>query len=69
MKLTNPTLVARDGDDYLIASGDYRQNSMTDSQLWSRERGYSDVKPLQVWFKWLPYLEEVNPRPWVEPAP
>ncbi len=70
LELTDPTLVARDGDDHLIAAGDYRENPMTNSQLWSKERGYSEVKALQVWFKWLPYLEEVNPpQPWTEPTP
>lgn len=69
LRLTDPVIVARNGDMALIASGDVVTNLDTDAQTWSPEEGYSEVKPLQVWLKFLYYLDEVQPpQPWIEPA-
>lgn len=66
--LTDPVVVARSGDMVLIANGDVISNLDTDAQTWTPVEGYSEVKPLQVWLKFLYYLNEVNPPvPWVEP--
>lgn len=68
LRLTNPAIVARSGDMVLIANGDVLDNLDTDAQTWAPTEGYSEVKPLQVWLKFLYYLDEVNPpEPWVEP--
>lgn len=68
MKLDNPVLVGITGDLRLIASGDVLANPNTDAQTWSERDGYSEVQPLQVWLKFLYYIEAVNPpEPWTEP--
>lgn len=67
--LPDPLLVARSGKTSVIIGSDGLSDPMTDAQLWSQERGYSDVQPLGVHLKWLHYLEEVNPpQPWREPS-
>lgn len=69
LRLTDPVIVARNGDMVLITSGDVATNLDTDAQTWSLEEGYSEVKPLQMFLKFLYYLEEVRPpQPWIEPA-
>lgn len=66
--LTDPVVVARSGDLVLIANGDVLDNLDTDAQTWTADVGYSEAKTLQVWLKFLYYLEEVSPpEPWVEP--
>lgn len=66
--LIDPVIVARSGDMVLIANGDVVDNLDTDAQAWTPTEGYSEVKPLQVFLKFLYYLDEVNPpAPWVEP--
>lgn len=68
MKLDNPLLIAISGELYLIAEGDVLTNTNTNAQTWSKRHGYSEVELLQVWLKFLYYLEEVNPpQPWSEP--
>lgn len=67
IRLTNPVIVARTDNVALIAKGDVPDNPNTDAQTWSATEGYSEVKPLQVWLKFLYYLEPVDPPvPWVE---
>lgn len=69
LKLIKPVIVAHNGDMVLLANGDVVSNFDTDAQTWSPGEGYSSVKPLQVWLKFLYYLEEVNPpQPWIEPV-
>jgi hypothetical protein len=67
--LTNPLLVARSGGTAIIVSADDADNPMADAQVWRRDTGYGSVKPLQVYLKFLYYVEDVIPPvPWVEPA-
>lgn len=69
LRLTDPVIVARGSGRVLLANGDVANNDNTDAQTWTAEDGYSQVRPLQVWFKFLYYIEEVNPpQPWQEPS-
>jgi len=68
LEIDEPLLVARSGKTSIITSGNGLNDPMTNAQLWSQERGYSDVRPLGVHLKWLYYVQEVNsPEPWIEP--
>lgn len=68
LRLTNPVIVARSGDMVLIANGDVLDNLDTDAQTWTPTEGYSEAKSLQVFLKFLYYLDEVNPpEPWQVP--
>lgn len=69
LRLTDPVVVARGTGLVLLANGDVADDDNTDAQTWTAEDGYSDVKPLQVFFKFLYYIEQVDPpEPWTEPA-
>lgn len=70
MALSNPVVVARNGDFVLLVSGDDDLKDInTLAQTYAPDEGYSATKPLQVWLKFLYYLEEVNPpEPWHEPV-
>lgn len=66
--LKDPLVVATSANMWLIADRDFATNLRANAQTWSAADGYSEAKPLQVWLKFLYYLEEVNPPyPWVEP--
>lgn len=67
--LTNPVVVYRSGQSVLLVSAKKIDDPMADCQTWHPRDGYSEVKPLGVWLKFLYYLEEVTPpEKWVEPA-
>lgn len=67
LDIDNPTLVARSGKISIIISNSELNDPMTDAQLWTQERGYSDVRPLGVHLKWLHYVTEVDPpEPWTK---
>ena len=67
--VTNPMVVARAGDLVLLVSGDDLDNRDTPAQTWEPGEGFSATKPLQIWFKFLYYIELVKPpEPWSEPA-
>lgn len=68
--LQNPVVVYTDDDDEVVLiAADGINDPMTPAQTWEPGEGYSEVKPLGVWLKFLYYLEEVNPpTPWVEPT-
>ncbi len=69
MKLVDPMIVGRSDSLYLLASGDVSTNRLTDAQTWEPSSGYSEVLPLQVWLKFLYYLDNViPPEPWIEPT-
>ena len=65
--LTKPMIVAKSGPAVLLTEGGALDDA--DAQTWSPTEGYSEVKPLQVWLKFLYYLEEVDPpEPWEDPS-
>lgn len=69
LTITKAVVIARDTDAVLLVSADDLGNPMAPAQTWAPGEGYSDVKPLGVWLKFLYYLAEVNPpEKWIEPA-
>lgn len=67
--IDKPMIVARSGPAVLLVSAENLSDPMADCQKWDKQDGYSDIKPLGVWLKFLYYLEEVNPpEPWHEPV-
>ncbi len=69
LQLADPVVVARSGKLTLIANGDVLTNKNTDAQTWEDGVGYSRVRTLQLWLKFLYNLEEVSPpEPWIAPG-
>lgn len=63
-----PVVIYTDGDESIIVEAAGVNDPMAPAQVWEPGRGYSEVKPLGVWLKFLYYLDAViPPYPWTEP--
>jgi hypothetical protein len=70
LQLDEPMIVARTTDAVLLVGRANLGQDNPPSQLWRAGSGYGRKQPLQVWFKFVDGLTDVQPpEAWTVPAP
>ena len=67
LKLDMPMIVGRNRGIVLLVAAADLDNPRAVAQTWSQASGYSEVKPLQVWLKFIPF-SGAEPEAWQEPG-
>lgn len=69
LTLKDPLVIGRNQGLVLLVAADDQHDPRALGQLWSPTMGYShEVRPVQVWLKFVPFAAVEPPEAWQEPG-